>query len=78
MLGKALLCRDGEGEPTAGHWLLPSPRCALCHCSHHPPSPTEPKLLAKIKEDKKVAGTFIILGVERDVYSFLSEVVHLW
>lgn len=34
--------------------------------------------MAKIKEDKKVAGTFIILGVERDVYSFLSEAVPLW
>lgn len=51
---------------------------SLWHCSHHPLSPTEPKLMAKIKEDKKVAGTFIILGVERDVYSFLSEVVPLW
>lgn len=78
MQGKALLCRHGEGEPTVGHGLLPSPCCALWHCSHHPLSPTEPKLMAKIKEDKKVAGTFIILGVERDVYSFLSEVVPLW
>lgn len=78
MQGKALLCRDGEGEPTVGHGLLPSPCCALWHCSHHLLSPTEPKLMAKIKEDKKVAGTFIILGVERDVYSFLSEVVPLW
>lgn len=34
-------------------------------------------MLAKIKEDKEVAGTFIILGVERDVYSFPSEVVPL-
>lgn len=58
------------------------PRCSLFHSSDKlhpslPPSHTELKLLAKIKEDKEVAGTFIILGVERDVYSFLSEVVPL-
>lgn len=41
------------------------------HSHHHP---SELRLLVKIKEDSEVAGTCIILGVERDVYSFLSEV----
>lgn len=73
--------RGGAQNWTLAFQLLP--HCSLFHFSDksHPPprapSHTELKMLAKIKEDKEVAGIFIILGVERDVYSFLSEVVPL-
>lgn len=66
----ALQCR-GQGSPQLDMGSQPSSAAPLRHSHHHP---SEQQLLVKIKEDSEVAGTCIILGVERDVYSFLSEV----
>lgn len=76
--------RDGAQNRTLAPCLIP--RHSQLHASEKSPTPTHPlpapphtelKLLAKIKEDKEVAGSFIISGVERDVYSSLGEVVPL-